>query len=100
MMKNFIKSMESEQAELQDALNDTAALISQGFDNSYEISANSMVHHTSDFDDSFGRLQQSIAALPGVEGSTMVFPIYLGTELLDTIVVDALDRANYISGGH
>ena len=100
MMKNFIKSMESEQADLQDALNETAGIISQGFDNSYEISANSMVHHTSDFDAGFASFQQTLSALPGGDNSTWVFPIYLGTEHIDTIVVDALDRANFISGGH
>jgi hypothetical protein len=92
--------MESEQADLQAALNETAGIISQGFDNSYEISANSMVTHTSDFDDSFGRFQSMLSSMPGTDAATIVIPVYLGDEHIDTIVVDALDRANYISGGH
>lgn len=32
-------------------------------------------------------------------GGDVIIPIYLGNELLDTVVVTALDRANYLQGG-
>lgn len=95
MIKNFIDSMESEQAELEAALNSTAGLIGSDFNRSYDI--NTMVNHTNEFDSGLARLEQ---VLGSGGAATIVIPVYLGSEHLDTLVVDALDRYNYSTGGH
>lgn len=38
-------------------------------------------------------------ALAGAGGGNITIPVYIGTELIQTIVVDALNTANYRSGG-
>ena len=100
MIDEFIDSMESEQTELESALNDTASIISRGFDNSFEIGANATVNHTSDIDNGLSGLTAMISALPNTSGGTWVFPIYIGGDHVETMVVDALDRYNYQTGGH
>lgn len=100
MVQNFIKSMESEQADLENALYDTASIINRGWDNSFEISANAAVRHTNDFDSGFANIQSAISSMPGADGGTWIFPIYIGGEHVDSLVVDALDRYNYQTGGH
>ena len=100
MVKNFIDSMESEQDELETALYETANLLNSGWNNSFEISANTAVRHTNDFDSGFNSISQAIGSISGAEGGTWVFPIYIGGEHVDTLVVDALDRYNYQTGGH
>ena len=100
MIKNFVDSMESEQAELETALYDTANLINRGFDNSFEISANAAVRHTNDFDNGLSGLQSMLGSLPNTSGGTWIFPIYIGGDHVETMVVDALDRYNYQTGGH
>ena len=97
MVENFIDSMESEQAALETALNDTAGLIGQDWNHSYSI--NSMVNHTSDFDSGMSRIEQVLSS-GNLNGATIVIPVYLGTEHIDTVVVDAIDRYNYQTGGH
>ena len=37
--------------------------------------------------------------LAGAGGGNITIPVYIGTELIQTIVVDALNTANYRSGG-
>lgn len=100
MVDNFIKSMESEQTELENALYNTAGIINSGFDRSFELSANANVSHTSDFDSGVNSITQAISSLPGTNGGTWVFPIYIAGDHIDTFVIDALDRYNYQTGGH
>lgn len=38
-------------------------------------------------------------SLAGIGGGSITIPVYLGNEMLQTIVVDALNEANYINGG-
>lgn len=101
MIKNFIDSMRRERTDLENALFETAGVISEGWDNSYEISAQSMVHHTTDYEGGLSRIEQAVASqVVGAEAGTWIFPIYIGGDHIETMVVDALERANYISGGH
>lgn len=95
MIDEFIKSMEKEQPALVRAVNDTAALIGQGWTNP----TNNGVTST-DYRGGVSRIEQAIASSLGNGNGQMVIPIYIGTEHIDTIVVDALDRHNYATGGH
>ena len=95
MIDEFIKSMEKEQPALVRAVNDTAALIGQGWTNP----TNNGVTST-DYRGGVSRIEQAIASSLGNGSGQMVIPIYIGTEHIDTIVVDALDRYNYATGGH
>ena len=70
---------------------------------SYEVATQSNVHQTVDYSGGLSRIEQAIvsqAATSGAEGASIVIPVYIGGDLIDTVVVDALDRANYQSGGH
>lgn len=100
MVKSFISSMESEYGELESALYDTANVISGGWNSSLEVSANAATNRTSDFESGFASITQALSGLGGADGGTWVFPIYIGSEHVDTFVLDAIDRYNYQTGGH
>jgi len=95
MVKNFIASMESEESDLESALFNTASVISQGWSNN--AVAQSAVGSNSD---GLEGLTQAISSMQNLNGATLVFPIYIGSEHVDTFVLDALDRYNYTTGGH
>lgn len=97
MIKGFIDSMESEKADLESALYDTAGLISGDWNASMSLSANAATGTQSAFD--FGRLETILSGLGG-QTASLVLPIYIGSEHIDTIVMDAVDRYNYTTGGH
>ena len=103
MILNFIDSMNKEQSALQDALNQTAGIIDKGMDHSYDIATQSNITQHVDYSGGLSRIEQAIVAAGASgapEGSTWVFPIYIGGEHVDTIVLDAIDRNNYTTGGH
>ena len=91
MLKLYSEGIERGMTDFEDTLFNTAAAINRDI-GGMNLSSNIMVNRT----DSMSALQESI----GQNGGTWVFPIYLGGELLDTVVLDALDRANYRAGGH
>ena len=95
MIQNFIDSMESERNNLERAMNDTASIIGNGM--SAEVAVQPFSSPVSD--SGLASLEQALTSR-GTEGGTWVFPIYLGGDLIDTVVVDALDRHNYQTGGH
>ena len=95
MIQNFIDSMESEKYDLERAMNDTASIIGNGM--SAEVAVQPFSNSVSD--SGLASLEQALTSR-GTEGGTWVFPIYLGGDLIDTVVVDALDRYNYQTGGH
>ena len=95
MVKSFISSMESEEADLESALFNTASVISQGWNGS--AVAQSAVGTS---DNALAGLEQAISSMANMNGATLVFPIYIGSEHVDTFVLDALDRYNYTTGGH
>ena len=103
MILNFIDSMNKEQRALEDALKQTAGIIDSGMDHSYSIATQSNVTQHVDYSGGLSRIEQAIvnsAAAGAPEGATWVFPIYIGGEYVDTIVLDAVDRNNYTTGGH
>lgn len=103
MIEGFIKSMNSERGALESALEDTAGIISGDLGN-FDLATNSTVNESVDYSGGLSRIEQAImssAARTGNgEGGTWVFPIYIGNEHVDTLVVDALDRYDYQTGGH
>ena len=96
MIDEFIKSMQREQPALVAAVNGTAGLISSGFD----IGSQAMVNRTTDYEGGLSRIEQAVASVGNSGEGTWVFPIYIGGDHVDTLVVDALDRHNYLTGGH
>lgn len=96
MIDEFIKSMVKEQPALISAVNSTAGLISAG----WESGSQAMVNRTTDYEGGLSRIEQAVASAGGSADGTWVFPIYIGGEHVDTLVVDALDRHNYLTGGH
>ena len=104
MIDEFISSMYGEQDKLENALASTAGLISADMGN-FDLATQSNVHQTVDYTGGLSRIEQAItsqvaSAGANGQGGTWVFPIYIGTEHVDTLVVDALDRYNYQTGGH
>ena len=102
MIEEFIDSMNSKRGDLESALASTAGLINADLGN-FDLATESNVHHTVDYSGGLSRIEKAIttqAASAGAEGGTWVFPIYIGSEHIDTFVVDALDRYNYQTGGH
>lgn len=100
MVKNFIASMESEETDLENALYGTAATIANGWNSSMGLSARAAIAPTNDYQSGLARIEQAISSSAPGDGGTWIFPIYIGTEHVDTIVVDAVDRYNYQTGGH
>ena len=103
MIQNYIESMQSQRTALENALADTAGLIASDFDSDFNVATDSNVHQTVDYTGGLSRIEQAItsqAAAAGADGATIVIPVYLGNELIDTVVVDAVDRYNYSTGGH
>ena len=103
MIQNYIESMQSQRTALENALADTAGLIASDFDSDFNVATDSNVHQTVDYTGGLSRIEQAItsqAAAVGADGATIVIPVYLGNELIDTVVVDAVDRYNYSTGGH
>lgn len=92
MLELYSKGIDEGMNDLEDTLYNTAATINRDM-TGLDMSSDVMVNRTTDFSsfaDAFAKLN----------GGTWVFPIYLGGDLLDTVVVDALDRYNYQTGGH
>lgn len=102
MMQNYIESMMSQRAALEEAVADTAGIVAAPFDTDYSIATKSDVHQTVDYTGGLSRIEQAITAQASgaAEGATIVIPVYIGGDHVDTLVVDALDRYNYLSGGH
>ena len=104
MIDEFIDSMYGQQDKLENALASTAGLISADM-GTFDLATQSNVHQTVDYSGGLSRIEQAItqqvaSSGTAAQGGTWVFPIYIGNEHVDTLVVDALDRYNYQTGGH
>lgn len=96
MIDEFIKSMVREEPALARAVSDVAGLVSSG----WNVGSQAMVNRTTDYEGGLSRIEQAVASAGASGDGTWVFPIYIGGEHIDTLVVDALDRHNYLTGGH
>lgn len=92
MLELYSKGIDEGMNDLEDTLYNTAATINRDM-TGLDMSSDVMVNRTTDFSSFADVFAKS-------NGGTWVFPIYLGGDLLDTVVVDALDRYNYQTGGH
>lgn len=102
MLKLYSEGINDGMSVLENTLAETASAINSDIGN-FNLATDSNVHHTVDYSGGLSRIEQAItsqAANAGAEGGTWVFPIYIGSEHIDTFVVDALDRYNYQTGGH
>ena len=107
MLKLWSEGVENGMSDLQNTLNNAALTIDDemsGLDNSYEVVKRSDIRQTVDYSGGLSRIEQAITASvasngAGLEGVTLVIPVYLGGDLIDTVVVDSLDRYNYRAGG-
>ena len=103
MVEEFIDSMNSRQGDLNKAVNNMAGLISGDLGN-FDLATQSNVQQTVDYSGGLSRIEQAITAQVAGAASgepiTIVVPVYLGTEHIDTIVVDANVRNDYLTGGH
>lgn len=95
MIDSFIESMIKEQPALVKAVSDTASLIGQGWNNPTNTAVNS-----SDYQSGMSKIESAISSYIGTGNGQIVIPVYIGSEHVDTIVVDAIDRYNYATGGH
>ena len=103
MVEEFIDSMNSRQGDLQKAVDTMAGVISSDMGD-YNLATQSNIQQTVDYTGGLSRIEQAItsqvAGSGAAEGGTWIFPIYIGGEHVDTLVLDAEDRNNYLSGGH
>lgn len=103
MVETFIDSMNRKRSALTNALDSTAGLINSEMTD-YEVVTNSNVNHTVDYSGGLSRIEKflsaQVAATENAGQGQLIFPIYIGQEHIDTVVVDALDRYNYATGGH
>lgn len=99
MLELYSEGISDGMTEFQQTLYDTANAINEDIGN-MSLSSQIMVNRQSDFDSGMSRLEQAVSSIPGTESGTWVFPIYIGSDLVDTFVVDAIDRYNYQTGGH
>lgn len=102
MLKLYSEGINDGMIEFENTLAETASTINSGIGN-FDLATESNVRHTVDYSGGLSRIEQAItsrAASAGAEGGTWIFPIYIGSEHVDTFVIDALDRYNYQTGGH
>lgn len=107
MLKLWSDGVERGMSDLQNTLNDAALMVSNempAYDSNFDIVKRSEVHQAVDYTGGLSRIEQAITASvasngAGLEGVTLVIPVYLGGDLIDTVVVDSLDRYNYRAGG-
>jgi len=103
MIDGFIDSMNSQKGALQNALNDTASLIDNDL-SGFDVATQSNVTQTIDYTGGLSKIEQvltaQVANASASGGGQIVIPLYIGNEHIDTLVVDAMDRYNYQTGGH
>lgn len=98
MVDLFASSMEAKESDLERALFNTANVIGSGWESN--MASQSMVGGTTDIGGGLSRIEKALGNIAPSGGGTWVFPIYIGNEPVDTLVVDAIDRYNYQTGGH
>ena len=96
MLELYSEGIEDGMNDFEVTLYNTAATINKDI-SGLDMNGNIMVNRTSDMSEAVSSFEQFFS---GHANGTIVIPVYIGGEQLDTLVVDALDRANYLSGGH
>ena len=103
MLELYSDGIHDGMSDLKNALAETADVIDGDIGN-FDLATQNEVHHSVDYSGGLSRIEQAItsgaAAASTSESATIVIPVYIGGEHVDTLVVDALDRYNYQTGGH
>lgn len=103
MLELYSDGIHDGMSDLKNALAETADVIDGDIGN-FDLATQNEVHHSVDYSGGLSRIEQAItsgaAAASASESATIVIPVYIGGEHVDTLVVDALDRYNYQTGGH
>lgn len=87
--------------KVESALNPLSNVSADGID----VATQSNVKQTVDYTGGLSRIENALVAqvagnAAAAENQTLIFPIYIGSEHVDTIVLDAVNRYNYTTGGH
>ena len=103
MLELYAKGIHDGMSDVKNALADTANLISNDVGN-FDLATQNEVHHTVDYSGGLSRIEHAITSSAAVasasEASTIVIPVYIGGQLIDTVVMDSIDRVTYLNGGH
>ena len=92
MLKLYSEGIKAGMADFETTLDATANIINRDMSPYSDYNSGSQIDYT-------GNLTRIEAALASGGTASIVIPVYLGGEHIDTVVVDALDRYNYRSGG-
>ena len=87
--------------QVEGALNPLSNVSAEGID----VATQSNVKQTVDYTGGLSRIESALVSQvanssAAAENQTLIFPIYIGSEHVDTIVLDAVNRYNYTTGGH
>ena len=88
MMDLFAEGIEENINVVQKSVNDAAGVVAGG------------MTPTPDYTGAFGNIQSSLGQIATQGRGQIVIPVYIGNERIETLVVNATNRANYKSGGH
>lgn len=104
MMDVFIDGMLSRQSALQNAVNSTAGVIATGMeDQDYSVATTSRVEVQRDYSEPLAKISEVMQlAWGGQEGMnfTPVVNVWIGSEPIKDMVVDAITDYDYATGGH
>lgn len=92
MLKLYSEGIERGMTDFENTLYNTANAINRDI-TGLDMSSDIMVNRSTDFS-SFAE------AFLASNSASMIFPIYIGSEHVDTIIMDATRKYNYISGGY
>lgn len=87
MMDLFAEGIDENINVVQNSVEDVAGVVAGG------------MTQTPDYTGQFTGLQDKLGQIAATAGGQIVVPVYIGNERLDTLVVNAVNRQNYRSGG-
>ena len=93
MLKLYSEGIKAGMADFETTLDATANIINRDMSPYSDYNSGSQIDYTSNLT----RIESALASFGG--SASIVIPVYLGGDHIDTVVVDALDRYNYRSGG-
>lgn len=95
MLKLYSEGIERGMTDFENTLYNTANTINRDL-TGLDMNGNIMVNRTTDFGEAISSFEQLYSQANG----TIVIPVYIGSEHVDSIVVDSLNRYSYRAGGN